>query len=93
MRPPNPEEGITNLGPVPEGMSFIEATHALAGERRFIINPRHHSGRMTICETMREIWRLADRAGNEDIKALAAAGFDYGKRMNARMVELRCSRS
>ena len=81
---------VTNLGPVPAGMSFLEATKALT--LKHPINPDHHSKRLTICETMREVWRIADRIGGqdgEDLKALAAAGFHYGKAMNYRMVELR----
>jgi len=84
------EQGITNLGPVPEGMSFLEATRALP--LKVAINPEHQSRRLTICETMREVWRMADRIGGQDgqdLKALAAAGFHYGKAMDARMKELK----
>lgn len=59
--------------------------------RRFQINPLHRSGRMTICETAREIWREADKQNPdpEKLKELAAQAFDMGKRMNDRMVQLR----
>ena len=89
----HPDEiGITNLGSVPEGMTFADATRAARPLRKYQINPHHRSGRLTICETMREIHRIAatlpepHRAALQD---LAWAGFDYGKRMNARMIELR----
>jgi len=86
------EAGGTNLGPVPAGMSFVEATRAARPQRKFQINPQHYSGRLTICETAREIHRIAatlperERAAIQD---LAWAAFDFGKRMNARMVDLR----
>jgi hypothetical protein len=83
------EVGLTNLGPVPDGMTFLEATLAMRDRRKYQINPQHQSRRLTLCETAREIWRRADAAGDEVVKELAAAVFDYGKRMNARMVELR----
>lgn len=84
------ERGVTNLGPVPDGMSFLDATKAL--ELKHKINPSHHSKRLTICETSREIWRIADLIGGrrgDDLKALAAASFNFGKSMNNRMVYLR----
>lgn len=83
----NREAGITNLGAVPDGMSFLDATKAL--ELKYEINPNHFSKRLTICETSREIWRIADRIGDDDLKALAAASFSYGKAMNHRLVYLR----
>ena len=84
------EAGVTNLGSVPDGMTFLEATKALPLKHK--INPSHHSKRMTICETSREIWRIADLIGGSrgnDLKALAAAAFHFGKSMNNRMVYLR----
>lgn len=87
------EQGITNLGPVPDGMAFLDAIRAAAGHRKHQINPQHQSRRLTYCEVMREVWRIADglpgpeRAALQD---LAAAGFDFGKRMDARMKELKC---
>lgn len=88
-----PEEtGITNLGPVPDGLTFFEATAATIGARKFTINPQHRSGRLTLCEAAREIWREADRIGGaegERLKVLAGAVFDYGKRMDARMKQLK----
>lgn len=86
------EEGITNLGHVPDGMTFLEATKAVAGNRKYTINPDHHSKRLTVCETMREVWRIAERIPEPErsqLQLLAGAGYDYGKRMNQRMVDLK----
>jgi hypothetical protein len=86
------EQGITNLGPVPEGMTFLEATKAVAPLRKYKINPRHHSGRLTVCETQREIWRIAETLPEPErskLQLLAGASFDYGKRMDARLKELK----
>ena len=91
MADPN-EVGVTNLGPVPEGMTFIEATVAAVPLRKFKINPGHHSQRLTVCETQREIWRIAKplpEPQRSQLQMLAGQGFDMGKRMNARMVELK----
>lgn len=81
------EYQVTHLGDVPDGMSFLEATKALKPKHK--INPGHHSKRLTICETSREIWRIADQIGNEDLKVLAAMAFSYGKSMDSRMKYLR----
>lgn len=94
MKPiPNFDEiGITNLGPVPDGLTFLEATYVMAPKRKYHITPIHRSKRMTLCETMREVWRIANGMNTpegEAIKELAAAGYDYGKRMDARMKELK----
>lgn len=86
------EVGITNLGPVPEGMTFLEATEAVLPERKYRINPEHHSGRLTLCETQREIWRISESCPEPQrtqLKLLAGASYDYGKRMDARMKELK----
>lgn len=86
------EIGITNLGAVPAGMSFLEATEAMVEQRKYHINPEHQSGRLTICETMREIWRIAEtlpEPERSDLQLLAGAAFDFGKRMDARMKELK----
>lgn len=86
------ERMVTNLGDVPYGMSFLDATRATRDLRRYTINPGHRSQRLTICETMREVWRMGERIGGADgaaLQELAAAGFDYGKRMDARMRDLR----
>ena len=86
------EVGITNLGPVPPGMSVLDATAAVVEERKYHIDPKHQSLRLTVCETQREIWRIADRLPEPErsqLQMLAAASFDYGKRMDARMKELK----
>lgn len=92
------EEGITNLGPIPVGMTFLQASEAMAGKRKYRINPDHQSRRMTVCETAREIWRIArslPEPQKSQLQLLAGAAFDYGKRMDARMKELKalCSPS
>lgn len=79
-------------------MSFYAATKAMRSKRKHAINPGHHSRRLTLCETMREIHREASSATPDMAKIadLAAAGFDYGKRQHHRILELkeelRCSR-
>lgn len=86
------ETGITNLGPVPEGVSYLAAIKATRKQRKFKINPGHQSGRLTICETLREIYRRAEDLPEKQRQAfqeLASAGFDMGKRMDARMKELK----
>ncbi len=85
------EVGITNLGPVPEGMEFYDAIVAARPLRKHWINPEHHSKRLTVCETLREIWREADGEDPdpERLKELAAAAFDFCKRMDRRMKELK----
>lgn len=88
------EEGITNLGAVPAGMSFLEATEAAAPCMKHRINPDHHSKRLTLCETVREIHRIAERLAEPErgkLQTLAAAAFDYGKRMDARMKQLKAA--
>lgn len=86
------EVGLTNLGPVPDGMTFLDATFATRDQRKYQINPRHRSRRLTLCETSREIYRIAEalpEPRQSELRELAAAVFDYGKRMDARMRELR----
>jgi hypothetical protein len=90
------EIGVTNLGPVPNGMSFLDATVAMRQQRKYTINPNCQSRRLTVCETMREIYRAAENIPEphkQIIQELAAAGFDYGKRMNQRMVDLKAALS
>jgi len=85
------EIGVTNLGPVPEGMEFYEAIASVRVQRKHRINPAYHSRRLTYCEVMREICREAasERPDMAKIADLAAAGFDFGKRMDARMKQLK----
>lgn len=89
---PDGELNITNLGPVPEGMSFLEAAEAVKPQRKYHINPAHQSRRLTLCETLREIHRIADNLPEperSDLHMLAGAAFDFGKRMDRRMKELK----
>lgn len=91
------ETGITNLGPVPDGLSFLDAIEMTRAKRKYQINPDHQSRRLTICETQREIWRIAESLPEPErsqVQLLAGAAFDFGKRMDARMKELKaqCSR-
>ncbi len=86
------ETGITNLGPVPNGMSFLDATEAAIPNRKYTINPERIGRRLTLCETQREIWRIADTLPDphrSQLQMLAGASFDYGKRMDARLKELK----
>ena len=86
------EVGLTNLGPVPPGMTFLDATRAVSASRKYQINPRHQSRRLTLCETVREVWRIADKLPEPErsqLQMLAGAAFDYGKRMDRRMKELK----
>lgn len=91
MRHPD-EVGVTNLGDVPAGLTFLEATIAARSQRKYRVNPQHYSARLTICETARELYRRAGGLAEPERTAfqeLAAQAFDMGKRMNARMVKLR----
>lgn len=86
------EHMVTNLGDIPEGVSVADAVRASAPLRKYRINPQHQSRRLTICETAREIWRLAGmlpEAERDQFRDLAAAAFNHGKCMDARMRQLR----
>lgn len=88
------EEGVTNLGPIPEGLSVLDAMAAVRDHRKYRINPGHESRRLTICEAVREIWRIADTLPEPErsqLQLLAGAAFDFGKRMDARMKELKAN--
>lgn len=87
------EEGITNLGLVPDGMSFSEAIDYIKPEKKYFIDPFSGGHRLTICDTLRMTWREAaklppSKEKDEIIKYLEQA-FDFGKRMDARMKYLR----
>lgn len=86
--PHRSEAGITNLGPLPPGMTLLDALRATRGERKYALNPERPAHRLTICDCLREIWRIGDSLGNDDLKELAEAGGDFAKRMDARMKEL-----
>jgi len=86
------EVGVTNLGPVPAGMTFLAAIDAARGQRKFTINPERIGHRLTLCETQREVWRIAEHLPEPErsqLQLLAGAAFDMGKRMDARMKELK----
>ena len=86
------EVGLTNMGSVPAGMSFRDACRLIWAKRKYLINPAHHSRRLTLCETQREIWRIADtlpEPARSELQMLAGCAFDAGKRMDARMKELK----
>lgn len=87
------EEGLTNLGRVPKGMTFAQATAAMRSQRKWIINPHDNGHRLTICDTLRHIWRELDKmpdcAPKDQIRDYLGAAFDYAKRMDRRMRELK----
>lgn len=87
------EEGITNFGRIRPGLSFAEATAEKAPERKYHINPYAGGHRLTLCETLRQTWRLLDGMpddpAKETMRDYLAAAFDYAKRMDARMKELK----
>jgi hypothetical protein len=73
-------------------MTFRDACRSIWAKRKFFINPAHESRRLTLCETQREIHRIAEtlpEPARSDLQMLAACGFDAGKRMDARMKELK----
>lgn len=73
-------------------MTFLAATESMVAARKYQINPRHQSRRLTLCETVREVWRIADKLPEPErsqLQMLAGAAFDYGKRMDRRMKELK----
>ncbi|MFN4296792.1 MAG: hypothetical protein ACK4FB_08110 [Brevundimonas sp.] len=63
---------------------------------KYEINPHHESGRDTLCQALREIWReadaLKDEAASERIKALSAKSFDFAKRIVAKAQEHKAAR-
>lgn len=87
------EENITNLGLVPEGLTFAQATEIAKKKRKFFINEHEGGHRLTICDTLRmtlrEINNLPDSKEREQIKEYLSAAYDYGKRMDARMKYLK----
>lgn len=87
------EEGITNLGPVPRGMTFLAATQAMRGQRKYEIDYYRKGDRLTLCDTLRHMWRVTDGlpegGEREALREYIAAAADYAKRMNHRMVDLK----
>jgi len=49
---------------------------------KYKIDPLNVDIEGTICATLRAIWRVADSAGNDEIKDLAAIAFDKANRMD-----------
>lgn len=87
------EEGITNLGLVPNGMTFAQATESVKPQRKYFINAYEGGHRLTVCDTLRmtlrEVNKLPPSPEVEQIKEYIAQAYDYGKRMDARMKYLR----
>lgn len=89
----NIEEGITNLGLVPNGMTFSQATSAISHKRKFFINAYEGGHRLTLCDTLRmtlrEIDKLSDSSEKFQITEYIEQSYDYAKRMDARMKYLK----
>lgn len=89
----NTEVGITNLGDIPKGMSFLEATKSVKNKRKYFIDPYVGGHRLTICDTLRMMWRETDNLPDSKeklaIRDYIEQSFDYGKRMDARMKHLK----
>lgn len=87
------ETGITNLGMVPIGYTFAQATEAVKHKRKYFIDPDNGGHRLTICDTLRMMWREIEKLPVSEetmqIKEYIAQAFDYGKRMDARMKYLK----
>lgn len=87
------EQGITNLGPVPPGLSYPQAVALMKKKRKYEINPYEGGHRMTLCDTTRMAWREVDNLPpspeKRQLYEYLGAIFDYGKRMDARMKELK----
>lgn len=87
------EFGITNLGKVPHGMSFAEAIEKTKLLRKFELNPYEKITRLTICDTLRVMYREADKLPyskeKEQIQEYILACGDFAKRMDARMKYLK----
>jgi hypothetical protein len=56
---------------------------------KYEIDPHNESIEGTICATIRAIWREADKAGNAEIKELAAVAFDKANRMDRALKKYR----
>ena|SRR5215217_6083212 len=87
------EEGITNLGLVPQGASFYDAITSIRDKRKYFIRPYEGGHRLTICDTLRMTYREADKLYDseekEKIKEYISQAYDFGKRMDARMKYLK----
>ncbi|HEY4136486.1 MAG TPA: hypothetical protein VGO34_14875 [Alphaproteobacteria bacterium] len=87
------EEGITNLGDIPRGMTFEQAIKATRHLRQYSIDRHDGGNRLTICDTLRQIWLTLDGMPNSTEKDLIVeyvqAAADMAKRMDARIKELK----
>lgn len=87
------EEGITNLGLVPDRMSFSQAIKSIRNQRKFFINPYEGGHRLTVCDTLRmtlrELDKIKDSSEKEQIKEYIEQAYDFCKRMDARMKYLK----
>lgn len=87
------EVGITNLGPVPEGMPFLDAIRASAPLRKHALNHYEGGDRLTICDTIRHAWRVLDTMPDspekETLREYLLAMGDFAKRMDLRMKALK----
>lgn len=87
------EEGITNLGLVPVGMSFAQAISSIKSKRKYYINPYEGGHRLTVCDTLRmtlrEVDKLPKSKEKEQIIEYIEQAYDFGKRMDARMKYLK----
>lgn len=89
----NEETGITNLGVVPTGMTFSAAVAKMRPLRKYTIRPEEFRNRMTLCDTLRMLWRETEKLppgpDRDQMQDYIAASYDYAKRMDARMKELK----
>lgn len=89
----NDETGLTNLGPVPAGMTFAQAIEHMRPKRKYAINHYEGGHRLTICDTIRHTWRVLDTMPDtlekEQIREYLLAMADFAKRMDARIKELK----
>jgi hypothetical protein len=87
------EEGITNLGMIPDGMSFPDAIRSIKSKRKFFINEYEGGHRLTICDTLRmtlrEVNNLPDTLEKKQIREYLEQAYDFGKRMDSRMKYLK----
>lgn len=87
------ELNITNLGPVPPGMTFLEATIAMRGRRKYAVDYYCKGTRLTICDTLRHMRQIIDTlpegTERDALAEYVDASVDYAKRMDARMKELK----
>lgn len=87
------ELNITNLGNVPQGMSYAQAVESVKHLRKYFIDPYSGGHRLTICDTLRMSWRILDTMERtpevEQLYEYLAQCFHYSKSMDARMKYLK----